>query len=91
MSCVERMADEAADDAVRLAERQAAADEEVGDVGRRRHLVGGRGGHPLVVEVDPRQHPAERPQAELDRVGGVEERLLVLLQVLAVGERQRRA
>ena len=44
--------------------------------------------HPLAVEADSRQHPVEGPQAELDRVGGVEERLLVLLQVLRVGERQ---
>ena len=36
----------------------------------------------------PGSMPASASQAELDRVGGVEERLLVLLEVLAVGERQ---
>ena len=51
---VERVADQPADDAVSLAERQPAADEQVGDVGGGAHLVGGGGGHPLAVELDAR-------------------------------------
>jgi hypothetical protein len=34
-----RLADEAADDAVGLAEGDAAADQQVGDLGRRQHLI----------------------------------------------------
>ena len=37
----------------------------------------------------PRDHPGGRGEAELERVDGVEEVLLVLLQVLVVGQRQR--
>ena len=39
-------------------------------------------------KLDPGQHPLGRVEAGLDRVDRVEERLLVLLHVLAVGERQ---
>ena len=88
LALLDRVADQAADDAVRLAERHAAADQQVGDLGRGQHLVAGGGLQPLAVELDPGQHPLGRVEAGLDRVDRVEERLLVLLHVLAVGERQ---
>ena len=86
---VERRAHEPADDAVGLAERHPLADQQVGDVGGGDHLVGGRGGEPLAVEAQAGEQPLGRLEAELDRVDGVEQRLLVLLQVLGVGERER--
>ena len=73
---------------MRAAERDALADEQVGDVGRGDELVGRGVGHPLAVERRRRQHPPRRGEAELERVGRVEEVLLVLLQILVVGERQ---
>ena len=68
-----------AHDPVGLAERHAAPDEQVGHVGGRDELVRGGLGHALAVELDARQHVRGHPEAELDRVDGVEERLLVLL------------
>ena len=65
------------------------ADQQVGDLGRGQHLVAGGLLEPLAVELDPGEHPLGRVEAGLDRVDRVEERLLVLLHVLAVGERQR--
>ena len=88
-AALDRLADEAADDAVGLAEGHAPADEQVGDLGRGKHLVAGCVLHALAVELDPGQHPGGRVEAELDRFDRVEERLLVLLHVLAVGQRQR--
>ena len=85
---VDRLAHEPGDDAVRLAEGHAAAHEQVGDVGGRDQLVGRGRGEPLAVEGDPLEHPARGREAELERVGGVEEVLLVLLEVLVVGERE---
>ena len=83
------VADQVADDAVRLAEGDAAADQQVGDLGRGEHLVAGGGLDPLAVELDPAQHALGHLEAGLDGVDRVEERLLVLLHVLAVGQRQR--
>ena len=40
-------------------------------------------------KLEPGEHPGGRLEAELDRVDRVEQRLLVLLHVLVVGERQR--
>ena len=85
---VDRLAHEPRHDAVRLAERHAAAHEQVGDVGGGDQLVGGGRGEALAVEGDPLEHPARRRQRELERVDGVEEVLLVLLHVLVVGQRQ---
>ena len=65
------------------------ADEQVGDVG---------GGDQLVGRPPPRarsrskaiaaEHPARRLQAQVERVDGVEQVLLVLLHVLVVGQRE---
>ena len=87
-AAVERPAHQAADDAVRLAERDPLAHQQVGHVGGRQELVGRGGGHALAVEADRAQHRRGHAQAQLDRVDGVEERLLVLLEILVVGERQ---
>ena len=51
MPLVDRVADQVADDPVRLAERDAAADQQVGDLGRRQHLVAGGRLQPLAVEA----------------------------------------
>ena len=49
-------------------------------------------GQPLAVgRRSPLEHPVGRGEAQLERVDGVEEVLLVLLHVLVVGQRQRRA
>ena len=74
---------------MRLAERHAAPDEHVGDVDRGDHLVGRRARPAARARnVDPAEHPARRRQAQLERVDGVEEVLLVLLHVLVVGQRE---
>ena len=71
------------------AERQTGdPDEPVGEVGRcaEPSLCGG----PQALAVGPHiaHHPGSRREAELQRVGGLEDRDLVFLQILAVGERQ---
>ena len=63
-------------------------DQQIGDVGRRQELVGGGVLEPLTPERDRAQHPVGGRQAQLERVGGIEQVLLVLLQVLVVGERE---
>ena len=75
--------------AVRLAERNAAAHEQVGDVGRGDQVVGCGLRHALAVEARAADHAGRRGEAEPQRVDGVEEVLLVLLEVLVVGQRQR--
>ena len=83
------VAHEAGDDAVGLAERHAAAHEQVGDVGRGEELVGGGGGQALAVEASmPPSIPRAAGEAQLERVDGVEQVLLVLLHVLVVGQRE---
>ena len=74
--------------AVGLTERDALLDEQVRHVGGREHLVGGRLLEPLALEPDSPEHAGGRGEAERERVRGVEERLLVLLEVLVVGHRQ---
>ena len=64
LALLDRVADQAADDPVRLAEGHAAADQQVGDLGRRQHLVAGGGLQPLAVELDPGQHPLGRVEAD---------------------------
>ena len=86
---IQRRAHEPGDDAVRLAEGHPVAHQHVGDVGRAEQLLGGGRRHRLALEAHPFDHPARGDQGELQRVGGVEQVLLVLLQVLVVGERQR--
>ena len=47
-----------------------------------------RAGQALAVEGDRLEHPARGREAQLERVDGVEEVLLVLLHVLVVGQRE---
>ena len=84
----DRLADQPGDDPVRLAERDAAAHEQVGDVGRGDHLVARGLGQPLALEGDALEHPRRGREAEVERVDGVEQALLVLLHVLVVGQRE---
>jgi hypothetical protein len=73
---------------VSLPERHAPANQQVGDLGCGQHLVAGRGLQALAVELDPLEDPGGHLQGRLDRLDRVEERFLVLLHVLAIGERQ---
>ena len=59
---LERAPDEPADDAVGLAKRHPLAHQQVGEVGRRQHLVGRRRGQPLAIEAQPGEHAARRPR-----------------------------
>ena len=86
---LERGPHQPADHAVSLAERHPLAHQQVGDVGGRDDLVARRRGQPLAVEAQPGEQSLGGLEAELDRVDRVEQRLLVLLEVLGVGERQR--
>ena len=86
---LERGPDEPADDAVGLAERHPLAR----PGGRRRRSPRASRRRPPRPCARGRSQPGEHAlghlEAELDGVHGVEQRLLVLLEVLAVGERQR--
>src|SRR6478609_9969541 len=65
-------------------ERQALADEPLGDVGREREDLRCELGHPGGVERERGDHAGERRQEHLEGVDGVEDRLLVLLEVAVV-------
>jgi hypothetical protein len=85
---LQRMAHHPADDLVRLAERQPLADQVVGEIrGGGEVLAGGRA-HAVGAERERGQHGRQDAQDRQQRVGGIEERLLVLLHVGVVGERQ---
>ena len=60
----------------------------VGDIGRGDQVVGGGLEHAVAVEGAPRIMPVGDGEGEVERVDRVEEVLLVLLQVLVVGQRQ---
>ncbi len=89
LAAVERRAHEPRDDAVGLAKGHPEPHQQVGDVGRRDQLVRGGLAHALAVEAHARDHPARGRERQLERVDRVEQVLLVLLQVLVVGQRQR--
>ena len=78
-----------AGDLVGHPERHALADQPLGDVGGEREALRRQLGHPAGVELQRRDHPGHRRQQHLQGVHGVEDRLLVLLQVAVVGQRQR--
>ena len=66
------------------------ADQPLGDVGREREALRRELGHPVGVErAASRPCPVNGGQQHLERVDRVEDRLLVLLQVAVVGQRQR--
>ena len=82
------VAHDAAHHGMRLAERQALAHEVVSQVrGRHVALVGGLA-HALLLERAGGEHARAGHERAEHRVGGVEQRLLVLLEVLVVGERR---
>ena len=76
-------------DLVRDAEGHALAHEPLGDVGREREaLRGASDSSRSVSKVSVLDHAGERRQQHLEGVDRVEHRLLVLLEVAVVGERQ---
>ena len=82
------MANYCRDRRVAFAEWNPAADEEVGEVGRRDHRVGGCVVHRVAVEFRSVQHPVGGCERQLEVVDAVEEVVLVLLHVLVVSEWQ---
>ena len=84
-----RRAYKARDRAVGLTEGHAEAHEQVGHVGRRDQLIAGGFAQALALEAHAGDHAGRRRERQLERVDDVEQVLLVLLQVLAVRERQR--
>ena len=82
------VADELADGLVCLAERQAFADEVVGEVGGERVVLGRGGGSTRGVDGDAREHRGHDFERRQERRFGVEERGLVLLQIAVIGEGQ---
>ena len=79
---------QAPDGLVGAAEGPPELDQVVGQVGRGEGAARHRRGHAVAAEVGRGDHPGHRRQEQVDRVDGVEEVGLVLLQVLVVGERQ---
>jgi hypothetical protein len=73
---------------VRVPEGHAVPDELLGPVGGVERGIGGRGGEPLAVELEPADQHAERRERAADVAPRREDRLLVLLEVAVVGERQ---
>ena len=73
---------------MRLAERHALADQPFGDVRGQREALRGQRFHPFGVERQRRDHAGDCREQDLQGVGGVEDRFLVLLQVAVVRERQ---
>ena len=87
-AALERVAHDAPDDLVGLAERQALAHEIIGEIGGRREVLAGGGPHALGAEGERGQHGRQHAEDGQQGVDGVEERLLVLLHVGVVGQRQ---
>ncbi len=73
---------------VRVAERDALADERLGRVGRAQERVGARCGESLAVEREAAHEHRQRAERARDVASRREHRRLVLLQVAVVGERQ---
>ena len=63
--------------------------EQIGNVGGRDQLIARRRTQALAVKADPGEHSVRRRQRQLECVDRVEQVLLVLLQILVVGQRQR--
>src|SRR5207249_4800272 len=81
------IADDAADDLVRLAERNALPGQMVGEVGGREHPALRRATHRLAIEPQSAYESGEGLERRC-RSGGVVERHALLLQVAVVRERQ---
>ena len=87
--CALGVAHRARDRFVRVAKRHALAHQVVGEIGRGREALARRRAHPLGVDRRCRWRPGRSMIASVSaqRVDGVEQRLLVFLVVLVVGER----
>ena len=85
---LERAAHEFPDEPVGAAERHPPLDQPLGEVDGEQRRIGGGPAHRLLVELDRVDEPAYGAQGAGDLFERVEERLLVLLQVTVVGERQ---
>src|SRR6185503_11822464 len=72
------------DDLVRLAERDAPADQVLGQVGGESEAGGGAAAQPVRVDPQRRDQPGHGGQDQEQGVDRVEDRLLVLLQVPVV-------
>ena len=73
---------------MRFAERRAVFDKPFGQIRRfQRGIRGGRG-HVLLVGLQRRQHGGHRGERQFNGVDGVEQPLLVLLQIAIVGQRK---
>ena len=81
--------DQRAGDLVRVAEGDVLLDQPFGDIRGEREALRGELGHALGVEAQRRDHAGEGGQQHLEGLDRVEDRLLVLLQVAVVRERQR--
>jgi hypothetical protein len=77
-----------ADEVVRLPERDAGEGEVLGEIGRGREAGGRRGLETIRAEGEGADHAGHDLERAAQRVRGVEERLLVLLEVAVVSERQ---
>src|SRR5205814_5043700 len=82
------VADRLGDLAVRIAEGHALADEPLCLVRRKERRIGGRGGEPDAVEVEPANENRKRSERAADVASRTTHGLLVLLQVAVVRERQ---
>ena len=77
-----------AHDAVGIAEGHALAYEVIGKVGGKHVALAGQRFDAIGVQLHARQHVGEDGQGRQQRVYGVEEPFLILLQVPVVGQRQ---
>ena len=75
-----------ANDFVAVTERQATAHQVIRQVGRGGEPTQGRFTHDRVLGLDRRDHVGKGAQRVAQGVGGVEERFLVFLVVLVVGQ-----
>ncbi len=84
----DRLAHESADKAMGFPERHPVGHEPFSQVDRGEPGPAGCGLHPVMVERRRAQEAVEPDQGEHDLVQGIEERLLVLLEITVVRKRQ---
>src|SRR5690606_6266995 len=80
--------DQLAADLMCITERDSLLDEPLRDVRREREALRGLIRHTFGVETESRDHSSECGKQHLQRLDGVEDRLLVLLEVTVVRKRQ---
>ena len=71
-----------------LAERQTTLGQVIGNIGSGKVPHAALARHGILVDGPSRNHSGHNGQALHERMGGIERALLVLLQVLIIGERQ---